>query len=207
MFDFKQFENLSKDARQTIFEETVNETLSGSNLGNSLPTIITQKREVAIAARMTSKPFTWQKFLAQGASLITQGGTKVYTGMDIARIFVDSAQTSKKGVTYYPIAGDWTKSGIKQLVLFVKDGRKYQAFARFKVLSIRSGTSMTSDEMATLVDVSFLAYCSFKSILEIELIESTVNGDVLPQDYLGNRSGKSVYDVAFAGSSPNLMII
>jgi hypothetical protein len=206
MFNFSQFEKLSKGARDEITEETLQEAANGSPQPHSIQTIIAQNRDIAIAARMTSKPMLFKRFRAsEDGILFTEGDTKSYSGADIANIFVDSCK--KFGSSYYPIAGDWRDLSVRQLILFVKDdgAKKYRAYARFEVASIRPGSTMSKAEMANLVDVSVLAHCTYKSILEIRLIDTSVDG--LPEDFLGNRSGKSVYDVAFLGSSPNILVI
>lgn len=204
MFDFSQFESLSKGCRDTIVLDTINEAENRSPCAHSILSIIAQKREIAVAARMTSRPYKWNMCRVEGTSIVTDGDSRTYTGQQVAEIVVQSAKQNiaDKLVTYYPLAGDWRDTGIRQLILFVKDNQKYRAYARFQVEAIEL-RKMSKEEMATWIDITPVAYCTYRSVLKIRLLDT----ENLPEDFLGNRSGKSVYEVAFTGSSPNLVCI
>ncbi len=201
MFGYEKFEMLTKTSRDLIIQQSFKEKETGLIQMHSINSIIDQGRDIAIGSRMTSKPMKWRMFQHLDGNLVDSENVKKYSGKDIAQIFIDSAKLN--GKTFYPIAGDWRNLGVNQLVLFVKNGQKYLPYARFDVKSIQIKSRMSPEEMTTLVDVTPLAYCTYKSILEIELRDESN----LPEDYIGNRSGTSIYCVAFKGSSPNILII
>lgn len=200
MFDLNQFNELSKITRDNIIESSIAESASGNKQNHSINTICEQKRELAIAARMTSKPFNWNIVNHDKGTLQLSGESKKYYGEDIANIFIESAK--KFGKTYYPVTGDWSQVPIKQLILFVKTDF-YHAIARFEVKSMTSKSGMNEEEMLMITDVTPIANSVYKTVLEIELIED----NAVPQDYLGNKSGISIYDLAFKGPSPNILVI
>ncbi len=203
--EIKDLGYLSKAVKDLIQEETYQEIITGKQYKHSLQTITKENRTVAVGARMTSRPFNWNQFTLNlnNSQIVATGSSCKYTGKDIADIFINSVL--KHGNSYYPLPGDWRKNGVQQLVLFIKDNaaKRYVPYARFSIDEIISSSRMTAAQLANIIDITPVCYCQYKTVLHISDVQTTN----LPTDYIGNNSGVSIYDLAFSGSSPNILMI
>ena len=196
----KEFLALTSVCRSAIIDNCIKQA-NGEETKHSLCDIVKQNRHLAIAARMTSKPLQWYYRTLDTKGNITCSELKAYTGADVAQIFVESVQKNK--FCYYPLTGNWKDTGVQQLVLFVKTKGTYMPYARFHIDDIVPNTQMTANQLSTLVDITPALNCKHKSLLKISEVET----ENLPSNFLGLRSGKDLYEVAFKGSSPNIMMI
>lgn len=192
---------LSKGTRDLIQNHTYEEILKDEKQKHSLQTIVAENRQIAIGARMTSRPITLSQFERQEGKTVAVGSSKRYSGKDIADIYVQSVKMH--GKSYYPIAGDWINTGVSQLILFVKDSnlKKYIPYARFGISHFL--TTMETEQFDCLTDITPFCFSTYKTVLEITNVE-TQN---LPSDFIGNNSSLSIYDLAFKGPSANILMI
>lgn len=199
MLNYDDLKSMSAPLRETINRCSYDEAC-GKEVNHSYNKIIEQHRKPAIAARMTSRPLTFNKCTVLDDGAILQGDPVKYCGMDIANIIIDSARKSDKPI-YYPLTGgNWSKiDNIRLLYLFV--GGK--AVARFEVDVIQNRTQLTADELKAYVDPTPILHTTFKSVAVIH----SVTTDNLPQDFLGNYSGLSIKESALKGSSPLIYIL
>lgn len=200
-FSIQEFNNLPAVCRATIIENTI--AYANNNeikQPHSIQSIVDDNRHLAIASRMIRKPveFTQCKLNPNGEKEL--GANRAYLGSEIADIFVNSVK--KNGFSYFPLSGTWKTTGVKQLVLFVKDGI-YKPYARFKIDVIIDSEDMSVEQLKTLTDITPVYNSKYKSILKI----SNVEIDNIPKNYIGIRSGVDLYECAFKGSAPNLLMI
>ena len=185
-----EFESMPKATKDLILKETF-EYASNENgtYNSSLQTIFKEHRRIAIAARMASK-----------ANIIIDG--KKYQGKDIADEYIKSVK--EYGYTYYVLTGSsWTNSEVKQLILFVKEENGYVPYARFNIEKPISGSTLPADFNTHFTVPDLIKAFSFKTYLKISDVET----ENLPKDYLGVTSGIPIYDAAFKGSAPNVLIV
>lgn len=151
---------------------------------------------------MTSRPLTFSQFERQDGKTVAVGSSKRYSGKDIADIYIQSVKLLEK--SYYPISGDWSNTGAKQLILFVKDSnlKKYIPYARFEIASSMT-TSMETKHFDCLSDITPFCYSNYKTVLEITHVE-TENS---PTDFIGNNSSLPIYELAFKGPSAKILMI
>lgn len=200
MFTLEEFEKLSPGVRARIVSDSIAKA-NGEMTNHSFEDLVSQNRHLAIASRMTSKALQFCEMTLENKNVQKTGNIKAYTGADIASIFVDSV--NKYGYTYYPLTGDWTKTGVKQLVLFVKTNGAYMPYARFSIDDIESNETMEYKHLNALTDITPALSCSHKSLLRISNVQTTS----LPTLFLGLRSGVELQKSAFKGSSPNVIMI
>ena len=149
---------------------------------------------------MTRVPVPFVQCTLNSQGQIEKTGKRAYLGSEIADIFIESVR--KNGFCYYPLTGNWKDTRIKQLVLFVKD-EIYKPYARFKVTEILDSEDMSVEQLKTLTDITPVCNSKYKSVLKISNVETTD----LPTNYIGIRSGVDLYESAFKGSAPNLLMI
>lgn len=188
--NYNEFKNLPKSAYEKIVQETFEEIKTGEYSHFSLHSILGQDRELSIGARMTSRPLS-----------CVQNG-KSYSGEEIADIFKNSVSRFKK--SFYPLTGDWTKMNVKRLVLFVKRNNCYVPYVSFNISEKSLQTTLTSTQQSCVTDPAVFSLFTFKTVLEIT--EPVLTKD-FPETFLGVTSGKDIYERAFKGSSPNILIL
>lgn len=193
-----EIKDMSAALRETIDEENFKEAL-GKSTNHSYKQIVSQGRRPAIAARMISRPREFSVFSIDKSGNIVLNGRATYDANRIAQIFIKSV--AKNGHAPYPLTGDWSKiqGKVKQLYIFISG----KAVARFAIKSIQKSTQIPVHELQKLTDPTPVLNSTFKSYAIITDVE-TVN---LPQDFIGNYSGKSVHSTAFKGSSPLVYIL
>ena len=187
---------MSAALRETINEENFKEAF-GQPTNHSYKQIVSQGRLPAIAARMISRPREFSVFSISNSGNIIFNGKRTYDANGIAQIFIDSVR--QNGQAPYPLSGNWSNISVKQLYIFISG----KAVARFAIKSIQKSTQIPVHELQKLTDPTPVLNSTFKSYAIITDVE-TVN---LPQDFIGNYSGKSVHDTAFKGSSPLVHIL
>lgn len=199
MLIYGDLKSMSPALRETINRCNYDEAC-GIKVNHSYKQIIAQNREPAIAARMTSRPFTFNRCTVAANGSISYTNPTKYNGKDIAQILIDSARQSTTPICYPLTGGDWSKiKNIRQLYLLVSG----KAIARFEVDSIKPCTQLTVNELRAYTDPTPILHCTFKSVAYIKNV--TTNG--LPQDFLGNYSGLPIKDSALKGSSPLIYIL
>lgn len=200
MFTIDEFNNLPALCRATITEATINQENSKTKQHHSISSIIEGDRHLAVSSRMTRIPVEFTQCTLNSKNEIEEVGKRAYLGSEIADIFIESVR--KNGFCYYPLTGNWKATGIKQLVLFVKD-EIYKPYARFQVTEILDSEDMSVEQLKTLTDITPICNSKYKSVLKISNVETTD----LPTNYIGIRSGVDLYESAFKGSAPNLLMI
>ena len=197
----EEFEKLTPGVRSRIIADSLARA-NGESSKHSFDDIVSQNRHLAIAARMTSKPQQWEQVsVDENGNVKGTGKIQAYTGIDIAEIFVESVK--QNGYAYYPLTGDWRKTGVDQLVLFVKAKDGYVPYARFEIEDIELNTVLSAKHILSLIDATPALACKHKSVLKIFNVQT----ENLPVSYLGLRSGAELQDSAFKGSAPNVMMI
>ena len=199
MFTKPKFDELPAGVRSRIIEDSI-AMANGEPSHHSLKQLVEQKRLLAIAARMTSRPLQWEKKEYVNGEIQSTGEIKAYTGKDIANIFIDSA---KYGGTYYPVTGDWSHIPIEQLVLFTKEEDGYVPYVRFEVKEVELNEGFQDKHLISLTDITPALACAHKSLLKI----CNPQIDDLPQYYLGLRSRDELQKVAFKGPAANILMI
>jgi hypothetical protein len=198
MLNYMDLKTMSAALRETINRCNYDEAC-GIQVAHSYKKIIEENREPAIAARMTSRPFIFNRCTVASDGSITLGVPTKYSGADIANIIIESVQKSKMPICYPLTGGNWSKSIIRQLYLLIKG----KAVARFEVKSIEPSTQLTVAELMAYTDPTPILHCTFKSVAYI----TNVTTENLPQDFLGNYSGLPIKDSALKGSSPLIYIL
>lgn len=199
MLSYEAFKSMSPALRETINRCSYDEAC-GIEVNHSYRKIIEQNREPAVAARMTSRPFTFNRCTVAADGSISYAAPTKYSGADIANIIIESAKLSTKPLCYPLTGGNWSKNkNITLLYLFVNG----KAVARFEVDSIKTCTQLTTNELMAYTDPTPVLHCTFKSVAYIK----NVTTDNLPQDFLGNYSGLPIKDSALKGSSPLIYIL
>lgn len=181
--------NERRTAANIIEINTIQHCLCG-DCNHSWQQIIKEDRKPALACRMTSKPL--------------KSGELTYDGLDIIKIFIDSC--NEYDYTYYPIQSDYKNfiGKLKQLRLFVKENDRYICKACFEVIDVIQCDNQIDIYKDNLIETDFIKeFIRFNCLFKITQVQ-TKN---LPEDYLALRTGKSIYDVAFYGSNPNIWII
>ena len=201
MFSIEEFNKLPATCRATITENTINQENNKTRQHHSIPSIVEDNRHLAIASRMIRKPVEFTTYKLNSKDELEALGTIAYLGSQIADIFIESVH--KNSFCYYPLTGNWEDTGVKQLVLFVKTDGIYKPYARFSVDKVIKRDNMTIEELKTLTDITPVCNSNYKSILKISNVETTN----LPTNYIGIRSGVDLYESAFKGSAPNLLMI
>lgn len=189
--NLQEFLKIPNVSQTTIIGNTIQESKTGERQAHSIQTIIAQNRDLAVGCRML------------GRGYITHNG-KDYSGKDIADVYIKSVE--KYGCTYFPLTGSWERTGIKKLILFVKnnDG-KYIPYATFDISNIFQAESFQKKFDDYCIVPEFHKNFRYKSILEIK--EEKEKSKDNPTTYLGVSSGKDIYECAFRGSAPNILII
>lgn len=188
LFGYKEFFKHSRAVQQCIIENTFNEIYTEKPQLHSLQSIVAQNRMLAVGCRMI------------GRGTITMNG-KEFTGKDVADVYIESVTKNTK--CYYPLTGDWTETDVKQLILFVKTNGAYIPYARFDIDDIIKTDKQPANFNKYCVEPNFLNDFHYKTLLII----SNVQTDNLPKSFIGVRSGMDIYDRAFHGSSPNILIL
>jgi len=188
IFNYAEFSEQPRLVQQFILKDTFKELTTGEKQLHSLQTILNQNRMLAVGCRM----------LGRGG--VTING-KIFTGKDIADVYVNSVLNY--GFSYYPLTGDWTKTDVKQLVLFVKNSNKYVPYARFAIDEVILSDTQPNDFNQHCTEADFLNGFKYKTILKISEVQITD----LPKSFIGVKSGMDIYDCAFHGSSPNIFIL
>ncbi len=200
-FSQEEFEKLTSSVRNRITQDSIKKA-NGEASAHSFDDIVKENRHIGIAARMTSKPQQWKEVRTDSDGDISYtGNIKAYTGQDIADIFINSVKLY--GYSFYPLTGDWRKSNVTQLVLFVKISGVYCPYARFEIDAVVLNDKLTSTHLSKLTDPTPALNCTHKSLLQI----SEVQTNNLPQLFLGLRSGTELQQSAFKGSAPNVIMI
>lgn len=199
---YETFEKLSTKAKELIIKETFEELKTGVRKKHSLNTIFLQGRSLSVGCRMISS----SKMNIAGKQL---------TGKEIADAFVNAVNMN--GTAYYPLTGDWTSTDVEQLVLFVKgDSSKYEPYARFKIDGVPICSSVLPIDCDNQTILDILQATNYKTLLKIsnaERIYSQVseNGNNIPNrqpsSFIGVTSGIDIYECAFKGGSPNILIV
>ena len=190
-FDYTDFANQPRLVQQFIIKETLKEIHTQEQQLHSLQSIVAQNRMLAVGCRMI------------GRGTITING-KNYTGRDVADVYINSV--ANYAYSFYPITGDLGKANVRQLVLFVKlNGSKYVPYARFDIDEIIKTDTQPTDFNQHFSEKDFLINSGFryKTVLKISNVQTTD----LPKSFIGITSGMDVYDRAFHGSSPNILIL
>lgn len=196
MVTFDELKKMSAGVRETINKASYDEA-TGVYTNHSYSQIIKQEREPAIAARMLSKPKAFPKCsLNNNGSITMAPSPTIYDAKAIVKIFVDSV--TQNGQAPYPLTGDWSKTLVKQLYLFISG----TAVARFTIKSVQKGQIPLSD-FQNLLDPTIVLHMTYKSYAII----TDVKTNNLPQDFIGNYSGMSVHKTSFKGSAPLVYII
>lgn len=188
MMDYTKFEGFPRKTRDYILTETFAEYNDGQEHPHSLQTIHAQGRSLAIAARL----------FAKGTIMVNN---VPMNSTEIADTLIASVQ--QNGYTYYPMTGDWKDTGVEQLVLFLKNGDTYQPYVRFRINEICRQTTPPADFAECSTNPHLLTPFRYKSLLKISDAEITN----LPPTYLGITSGMDIYQMAFKGSAPNVLIL
>lgn len=188
--NYTEFSEQPRLVQQCILKATFEEFETGKIQQHSLQTILRQNRMLSVGCRML------------GRGTVTVNG-KSLTGKDIADIYVESVR--RYGTSYYPLTGDWTKTDVKQLVLFVKKSNKYLPYARFAIEEVILSDAQPDDFNQHCTETDFMKNGGFryKTILKISDVQTTD----LPESFIGVRSGMDIYESAFHGSSPNIFIL
>ncbi|WP_312369693.1 hypothetical protein [Lachnoclostridium sp.] len=198
----KEFSVLKKICIESIEMDTLEEAKTGQKMKNSLNTIFREGRLPAVGARMTSKPLTINEYKVSDEKIIQTGKILTLTGMNIKDMFVESVM--KYGYTFYPYSGDLPKEqGLKQLRLFVKIGEKYNCLAKFDIEEVIKTNELTVEQAKKMVDPSIVINWSFNYLIRI----CNVQIKDLPSSYLGSASGLDIYEKAFNGGCPNIVLI
>lgn len=197
MLILDDLKTMSPSIRNAVDSDNYDEAL-GKQVNNSYSQILKQEREPAILARMTGKPLQFTQITILDDGLIRMGEPKIYTGSDIADIIISSVQKSKE--ICYPLTGSsWCNKIVKQLYLLVKG----KVVARFDVKRIEPRKELTIEEKLAYTDATVICNCRHLSVAII----SNPKTDNLPQDFLGNYSGKSIRESALKGSCPNIYVL
>lgn len=197
---YNEFKGLPKNVRDKVIEETFLNA-NGQNTKHAICDIVAGGREKAIGARMWNGKKEITKFEFQNGNIVPVGSEEL-EGEDVAKIYINSVK--KNGCAWYPVTGtSWAEAGVKQIVLFVKREGKYVPYARFDIEKIEKKVQMDSSQIATLIDPSVIFAMRYKCILKL----TNVKTDDLPKNYLGLSSGEDVYDSAFNGMAPNVLIL
>jgi len=199
MFTTDQFWKLPNRAKETIIDQTFDQKNSNSIKPHSINSILSANRDIAIGARMTSKPLQFKQY---DQNLQYLGTMSHYTGHQIADIFVNSV--NQYGATYYPITGDWTKSPQKHLIIFVKANGRYEPYAKFSIDEILRCSTISQNQASSLTDPTPVMNCTFKCLLKISAVSTTFMQNI---SFLGLTSGVDIYDRAFKGGSPIILIL
>lgn len=192
MLKIETFQSLQKSAREAIIRATFNELTTGVKEAHSLMTIKQENRDLAVGCRMIGKGYHFSS------------NNIKYDGKDTADIFIDSVK--KFGKTYYRLRGDWTNTNVKQLILFVKSNNSiYQPYARFDIRECKiTNDVITTNKLAQYCTVpEVYDTMPHKTLLEITNVQTTD----LPKSFMGITSGKDIYDKAFKGGAPSILMI
>lgn len=150
---------------------------------------------------MSSRPLNFTCYSLVDNNITSTGKEKFYTGKEIADIFINSFK--KYGETFYPITGSIIKLMAKHLILFVKNEYKYIPYAQFNIAESIETSGLSLDQAKSIVDLNPIMNSKYKTLLRINQLKT----ENLPTTYLGNTSGEDIYNRAFKGSSPNIVII
>ena len=190
--DFKEFIRLPKNCQTTIIRDTFTENETQTEQPYSIRGIVEAHRELSVGCRML------------GRGTITIDG-KELTGKDIADMYKSNVEAGN--TTYFPLTGKWEHTGIKRLVLFVKERNKYIPYVSFEIADILTQTEQTDppEDFKTfgIKPKIFLSSFRYKTLIKI----GSVTEGELPKSYLGVSSGKDIYECAFLGSSSNIFIL
>lgn len=182
------FEQFPLKTQRAILEATFEENSSHIPQRHSLQTLFKEKRELSVASRLTS-----------GTISINN---KNLTGQEIAELHIKAVKET--GFSYFPLSGDWKNTNIESLIVFVKLSGRFEPYARFLIQEIIATTVAPTDSNEHFSEKNFLsAFKNFKSVLKITNVETTN----LPTSFMGIRSGVDIYELAFKGSSPNILVI
>lgn len=202
MFNYEKLNLLTKEAQKEILMQTFNEIVDSQNpQSHSLQSIISQNRDISLASRMSSKPLNLKCYSLINNKITSTGKAKIYTGKEIADIFINSVK--KYGETFYPITGSIAKLIAQHIILFVKDEYKYIPYAQFNIAESIETSSLSLEQAKSIVDPNPIMNSRYKTLLRINQLKT----ENLPTTYLGNASGEDIYNKAFKGSSPNILII
>lgn len=200
MLNLDDIQAMSVKLREAVTKANWDEANDVST-NHSFRKLIEQNRCPAIAARMISRPkkLTRYKYDADGNCI--QCGSETYDARRIADIIVNSV--TNNGELIYPLTGDWSKKCVKQLYLFING----TPVARFKVKSIEKCDGLSDTELRKYVDptpiINPVTKFRYKSAAHICDVETSG----LPDDFLGDYSGKSIYDSALEGGRPLIYIL
>ena len=192
IMDFKEFIQLPKNCQATIIRDTFTENETQTAQPYSIRSILEAHRELSVGCRML------------GRGTITIDGNEL-TGKDIADMYKNNVKAGN--TTYFPLIGKWEHTGIKRLVLFVKERNKYIPYVSFEIADILTQTEQSNPpEDYTEFGIppkTFLSSFKYKTLIKIKSLTEVE----LPDSYLGVSSGKDIYECAFLGSSPNIFIL
>ncbi len=199
MLNQKIFEEIKTMSSQ--LQATINEAnwLEANNevTNHSFRKIIADKRRPAIAARMISHPIKLMKYSYDVYGNCKQHGIDTYDAQKIVDIIVNSVKNNNS--VMYPLTGDWSKICVKQLYLFIKG----TPVARFKVKEILVSYGLSDEELCKYTDPTPIKNSVYKSVAHITDVETSE----LPNDFLGNYSGKPISESALKGSRPLIYIL
>lgn len=198
MLKFDDLQAMSSQLRETVNKANWEEAL-GNATNHSYSALIRQKREPAIAARMTSRPISLMKYCYDATTdSFVPKGADYYDAQMIVNIIVDSVKNNTTPVPY-PLTGNWSDVLVKQLYLFIRG----KACARFRVESVCKSNGLSNAELKKFTDPTPIINSVYKSVAYITDVETSD----LPDDFLGNFSGISVKDSAFKGCRPLVYIL
>lgn len=197
--------SLPAKARNSIINSTLKQIFDNREYPHSLQTIVSEQRELSIASRMISKPLEFPRYILNSKKEIEKQGQVILSGEDIADIFIDSIK--KFGHTYYPITGDWRHIPVEYLILFTKVNNIYVPYARFRIENVEESSPeeviKKLNILEKMTDITLIMNYKFKSLIKISDVET----ENLPKTFLGINSGIDIYECAFKGRNPNIVVI
>ena len=200
MLKLDDIQAMSVKLREAVNKANWDESNNVST-NHSFRKLIEQNRRPAIAARMISRPKSFVRCDYDADGNCIQYGVETYDARRIADIIVNSVKV--KGDLMYPLTGDWSKKYVKQLYLFING----TPVARFKVKAIEKIDGLSDMELRKYVDptpiINPVTKFRYKSAAHICDVETSG----LPDDFLGDYSGKSIYNSALEGGRPLVYIL
>lgn len=196
MLEFNDLQTMSLQLREAVNKANWDEA-KHIPTNHSFKKLIEQNRRPAIAARMISRPIKLMRYSYDTNGNCIQHGVDTYDAQRIANMIIASVMNN--GQLKYPLTGDWSKTYVKQLYLFISG----KPVARFKVESIEKSNGLSDKELSKYIDPTPIKNSTYKSVALISNVETSG----LPNDYLGNYSGLPIRDSALKGSRPLIYIL